>query len=354
MAGTMKAIVKTAAGAGALELRDVPVPEISGRDVLVRVRKAAICGTDVHIFKWDAWAQRTIKAPMTIGHEFVGEIVEVGGEVRGLEPGMLVSSEGHVVCGRCRWCITGHQHLCRATSGIGVNRNGIFAEYASIPATNIWRCDKRLPENVLAVQDPLGNAVHTALTFNVQGEDVLITGAGPIGLMSIPILRMTGARNVVITDVNPGRLALARELGATEALDVRSEKIADAMERLGMAEGFDVGLEMSGNPAAFSGMVDCMANGGKIAILGIFSDRIEIDWNKVIFRALTLKGIYGRQMYDTWYKMTSLLQSGLAEKVAKTITHEFDHTDFQKGFDAMAEGKAVKVILDWTTAGGKK
>jgi len=344
---TMKAIVKTGAAFNALELRDVPVPHISKRDVLVKVRKAAICGTDVHIYKWDAWSQRTIVPPMTIGHEFVGEIVEVGSEVTGLEVGQLVSAEGHVVCGKCRWCITGYQHLCRATRGIGVNRDGVFAQYAAIPATNVWLCDRNLPENILSIQDPLGNAVHTALSFNVQGEDVLVTGAGPIGIMSVPILKMTGARNIVVTDVNPARLALAKELGATATVDVRSQKIEDVVAQLGMAEGFDVGLEMSGNASAFASMVDNMANGGKIAILGIFADEIKIDWNKVIFRCLTLKGIYGREMYSTWYKMTSLLQSGLAEKVARVITHEFDHADFQKGFDAMLSGEAIKVVLNW-------
>jgi len=343
----MKAIVKTGGASGSLELRDVPVPQISKRDVLVKVRKAAICGTDVHIYKWDAWAQRTIVPPMTIGHEFVGEIVEVGSEVTGLKAGQLVSAEGHIVCGKCRWCITGHQHLCRATTGIGVNRDGVFAEYAAVPATNIWLCDKKLPESVLSIQDPLGNAVHTALSFNVQGEDVLVTGAGPIGIMSVPILKMTGARHIVVTDVNPVRLALAKELGATAVVDVRTQKISDVLAQLGMAEGFDVGLEMSGNSGAFASMVDNMANGGKIAILGIFSDDINIDWNKVIFRGLTLKGIYGREMYSTWYKMTALLQSGLAEKVSRVITHEFHYADFQKGFDAMLSGEAIKVVLKW-------
>jgi threonine 3-dehydrogenase len=271
----------------------------------------------------------------------------MGEKVTGLEIGQLVSAEGHIVCGKCRWCITGHQHLCRATVGVGVNRDGVFAQYASIPARNIWICDKSLPESVLSVQDPLGNAVHTALSFNVQGEDVLVTGAGPIGLMSIPILRMTGARHIVITDINPERLALAKELGATVTVDVRKQKIQDVIAPLGMTEGFDVGLEMSGNSAAFADMVDNMANGGKIAILGIFADEIKIDWNKVIFRCLTLKGIYGREMYSTWYKMTSLLQSGLAEKVAKTITHELPYADFQKGFDAMSSGEAIKVVLNW-------
>jgi threonine 3-dehydrogenase len=349
MAGkTMKAIVKAKREYGALELRDVPVPEISKKDVLVKVRKAAICGTDVHIYKWDAWSQKTIVPPMTIGHEFVGEIVEMGSEVTGFELGQLVSAEGHIVCGKCRWCITGHQHLCRAAKGIGVNRDGIFAEYASIPATNLWRCDKNIAENILAIQDPLGNAVHTALTFNVQGEDVIVTGAGPIGLMAVPILKATGARNIVITDVNPERLALAKELGATATVDVRTQKIEDVLAPLHMTEGFDVGLEMSGNSSALTSMVDNMANGGKIALLGICNDEIKIDWGKVIFRCLTLKGIYGREMYNTWYKMTALLQSGLEEKVAKTITHEFNYADFQKGFDAAAKGEAIKVILNWS------
>ncbi|MCL2520733.1 MAG: L-threonine 3-dehydrogenase [Spirochaetaceae bacterium] len=344
---TMKAIVKTKAEYGCLELKDVPIPEISAKEVLVKMKKAAICGTDVHIYKWDAWAQKTIKPPLTIGHEFVGEIVQVGSAVEGLQVGQLVSGEGHIVCGKCRWCITGQKHLCRATKGIGVNRDGIFAQYAAIPAENIWLCPGNIPQEVLAVQDPLGNAVHTACTFNVQGEDVLITGAGPIGLMAVPILKMTGARNIVITDINPERLALAKELGATATVDVRTQKISDVMAELGMVEGFDVGLEMSGNTKAIADMVDNMANGGKIAVLGIFTEQIVIDWSKVIFRCLTIKGIYGREMYNTWYKMTAFLQSGLSEKVAKTITHHFAFEDYEKGFEAAMSGKAIKVVLNF-------
>jgi len=347
MQATMKAIIKTAPTYGALEIQNVPIPVISKKDVLVKMRKTAICGTDAHIYKWDAWAQRTIKTPMTIGHEFVGEIAALGEDVSAFKIGQIVSGEGHVVCGKCRWCITGYQHLCRATVGIGVNSTGVFAEYAAIPAANIWPCEDGIDENILSIQDPLGNAVHTALTFDVLGEDVLVTGAGPIGIMSVPVLKMSGARNIVITDVNPSRLALAKELGATATVDVRTEKISETMANLGMTEGFDVGLEMSGNSRAFADMVDNMANGGKIAILGIFSDEIKIDWNKVIFNSLTLKGIYGREMFDTWYKMAALLKTGLDEKVARAITHEFHYTDFEKGFESMFSGEAIKVVLNW-------
>ncbi|MCL2375886.1 MAG: L-threonine 3-dehydrogenase [Defluviitaleaceae bacterium] len=344
---TMKAIVKAKGEYGGLELQEKPVPQISKNDVLVKLRKTGICGTDVHIYKWDSWAEKTIKPPLTIGHEFVGEIVALGDNVTGFTIGQLVSGEGHVVCGKCRWCITGSQHLCRQTVGIGVNDDGVFAQYAAIPATNIWPCPAGIPENVLAVQDPLGNAVHTALSFNLLGEDVLITGSGPIGLMAVPIAKMAGARNIVITGRRDEPLALAMELGATRTVNVMKENISDVMAELGMTEGFDVGLEMSGAASAFADMVDNMANGGKIAILGIFAEEIKIDWNKVIFRCLHLKGIYGREMYDTWYKMTALLQTGLAEKVDRLVTHEFHYTDFEKGFAAMMKGEAVKVVLNW-------
>ena len=344
---TMKAIVKARAEYDGLEIRDKPIPQISKNDVLVKLRKTCICGTDVHIYKWDAWAQRTIKPPMTIGHEFVGEIAAIGENVTGFAVGQLVSGEGHVVCGQCRWCVTGAPHLCRQTVGIGVNGDGIFAQYAAIPAANIWPSPAGIPESVLAVQDALGNAIHTALSFDILGEDVLITGSGPIGIMAVPVAKMAGARNVVITGRRAEPLALAKELGATRTIDVTKENISDVLAELGMKEGFDVGLEMSGSPEAFADMVDNMANGGKIAILGIFSDDVKIDWNKVIFRCLHLKGIYGREMYDTWYKMTTLLQSGLAEHVAKVITHEFHYTDYQKGFAAMMKGEAVKVVLYW-------
>lgn len=344
---TMKAIVKAEAKHGGLELRDVEIPQIGKNDVLVKMRKNGICGTDLHIYKWDAWAQRTIKTPMTIGHEFVGTIEALGENVTGLEIGQLVSGEGHVVCGHCRWCITGHQHLCRATRGIGVNRDGVFAEYASIPAANIWPCDPSIPENVLAVLDPLGNAVHTAFSFPILGEDVLITGAGPIGLMAVPVAKMAGARNIVITARRDAPLELAKKLGATRTVNVTKEKISDVFEELNMKEGFDVGLEMSGSPQAFSDMVVNMANGGKIAILGIFAEDVKLDWDKVIFRMLTLKGIYGREMFDTWYKMTALLQSGLSEMIEQVITHEYHYTEYEKAFEVMIKGESVKVVLNW-------
>lgn len=344
---TMKAIVMVRGEYGGLEIQDKPIPQISKTDVLVKMRKTAICGTDVHIYKWDAWAQRTIKTPMTIGHEFVGEIAALGEDVEGFKIGQLVSGEGHVICGKCRQCITGVQHLCRQTVGIGVNRDGVFAEYAAIPASNIWPCADNVSENVLSVQDPLGNAIHTALSFNVLGEDVLITGAGPIGLMAVPVVKMAGARNIVITDVRPEPLKKAMEFGATRAVNVKNEKISDVITELGMKEGFDVGLEMSGSPHAFADMVDNMANGGKIAILGIFGESPKPDWDKIIFRSLTLKGIYGREMYNTWYQMSALLQRGLAEYVEQIVTHEFDYDDFDKGFKAMIDGEAIKAVLNW-------
>ena len=345
---TMKAIVKTAPYQGALEIQDVPMPQIGKNEVLVRIKKTAICGTDLHIHNWDSWAQRTINTPMVIGHEFVGEIAQVGENVGGLEIGQLVSGEGHLVCGKCRQCITGLQHLCRQTCGIGVNIQGVFAQYAAIPAGNIWVCDPSIPEDILSVMDPLGNAVHTALTFDVLGEDVLITGAGPIGLMAVPIVKRAGARSVTITDINPARLAMAKSMGADEIVNVRNEKVSDVFERNKMVEGFDVGLEMSGAPSALADMVDNMANGGKIAVLGIFPSPPEIDWNKVIFNSLTLHGIYGRHMYDTWYKMTALLQTGLAEEIAPIISHTIDYVDFQKGIDLMSRGEACKVVLNWS------
>jgi len=348
MRETMKAIYKHSPEPGGLVLQDVPMPSIGPSQVLVKIKKTAICGTDIHIYNWDAWSQRTIKTPQVIGHEFVGEIVEVGSQVSRLIVGQLVSGEGHIVCGKCRHCITGHPHLCRATVGIGVNMDGVFSEYVAYPAENIWVCDKSISEEVLAVQDPLGNAVHTALSYNVLGEDVLITGAGPIGLMSIPIIKRAGARNIVVTDVNSQRLDMAKELGATMVVNVNKVDLQDAIENVkGMNEGFDVGLEMSGSPHAFIDMVDTMANGGKIAVLGILPTNTFVDWNKFIFNSLTLKGIYGRQMYDTWYRMTALLQSGLESEVAKVITHRFHYTEYEKGFELMKEGQTGKVILNW-------
>lgn len=345
MKNTMKALVKSEPGPG-LELRDVPVPEIGINDVLIKIIKTAICGTDVHIYNWDAWAARTIPVPMHVGHEFVGRVVEIGSNVHDFAPGDIVSGEGHVVCGRCRNCLAGRRHLCMNASGVGVNRPGAFAEYLSLPVTNVWYCDKRIPTDVLACFDPLGNATHTALSFDLLGEDVLITGAGPIGCMAVAIARHAGARHVVITDVNPYRLDLASRMGATLTVDVRSKTLETVQKELSMKEGFDVGLEMSGNPDALRSMISNMCHGGKIALLGIPQEETGIDWSTVIFNGLTLKGIYGREMYETWYKMTSMIQSGL--DITPVITHRFNYTDFEKGFEAMKSGKSGKVILEWS------
>lgn len=340
----MKALVKKESKPG-LWLEDVPVPTIGINDVLIKVDRTGICGTDVHIYKWDDWAQKTIPVPMVVGHEFVGEIVEVGSNVADYTPGEIVSGEGHVVCGRCRNCFAGRRHLCAHTKGVGVNRPGAFAEYISLPMTNIWHHDESIDRDVASIFDPFGNAVHTALSFPVLGEDVLITGAGPIGVMAAAVVRHAGARHVVVTDVNPYRLDLALKMGATVALDVRENTIADIQKELGMTEGFDVGLEMSGNPQAFRDMLDNMCHGGKIAMLGIPEKEIAIDWNIVVFNMLTIKGIYGREMYETWYKMTVMLQSGL--DISPVITHRFHASDFEKGFEVMMTGKSGKVILDW-------
>ncbi len=339
----MKALVKSKAEAG-LWLEEVPTPRIGINDILIQVVKTAICGTDVHIYNWDAWAQKTIRVPMAIGHEFVGRIVEIGSNVRDFAVGDLVSAEGHVVCGRCRNCLAGRRHLCTAPKGIGVNRDGAFAEYISVPVTNVWYCDTSIPTDVLSCFDPLGNAAHTALSFNLVGEDVLITGAGPIGCMAAGIAKKVGARHVVVTDVNPYRLELAKKMGATLAVDVRNTRLADAQKQLGMKEGFDIGMEMSGNPEALREMIANMAHGGKIALLGILP-RTEIEWDFVVFNGLTLKGIYGREMYETWYKVTMLIQGGLDLK--PLITHRFHYTEFQKGFDAMRSGNSGKVVLSW-------
>lgn len=341
---TMQALVKRRAEPG-LDLEEVPVPAIGPNDVLIRVQKASICGTDVHIHNWDAWAQKTIPVPMVIGHEFVGVIDQVGTAVRDFVPGETVTTEGHIVCGHCRNCLAGRRHLCPNTKGIGVNRPGGFAEYVSVPNSNLWRCDPKIPLDVISCSDPLGNAVHTALSFDLVGEDVLITGAGPIGCMAIPIAKMAGARKVVITDVNPYRLDLARRMGATLAIDVRERNLPDAMKELGMREGFDVGLEMSGNPKAFTDMLDVMVNGGRIAMLGIMPGSAAIDWNLVVFHGLTIKGIYGREMFETWYKMTALIQSGL--DISPVITHRFSYRDFHEGFELMKSGKSGKIVLDW-------
>jgi threonine 3-dehydrogenase len=340
----MKALVKRKAERG-LWLEDVPVPRVGLNDVLIRVDRTGICGTDVHIYQWDAWAQKTIPVPMVVGHEFVGEIVEVGANVTDFFPGEVVSGEGHVVCGRCRNCLAGRRHLCKDTQGIGVNRPGAFAEYLALPMTNVWHHKPGIDRDVAAIFDPFGNAVHTALSFPVLGEDVLITGAGPIGIMGAAIARHAGARFVVVTDMNEYRLELARKMGATVALNVRTGTLRHVQEQLGMAEGFDVGLEMSGSAAAFRDMIDNMCHGGKIAMLGIPPEQMAVDWNKVVFNMLTIKGIYGREMYETWYKMTVMLQSGL--DIRPVITHRFDCTEFEKGFEVMLSGQSGKVILNW-------
>ena len=341
---SMKALVKQDAGPG-LRLVDVPVPEVGINDVLIRVHQTGICGTDLHIWKWDAWAQRTIPVPMVVGHEFVGEIVEVGANVTDFFPGQIVSGEGHVVCGRCRNCLAGRRHLCADTKGIGVNRPGAFAEYLALPMTNVWVHAPNLEPEVAAIFDPFGNAVHTALSFPLLGEDVLVTGAGPIGIMAAAVARHAGARHVVITDVNPYRLELARKMGVTLAVDVRETGLKEVQRQLGMHEGFDVGLEMSGNATAFRDMLANMSHGGKIALLGIPEGEMAIDWNTVIFGMLTIKGIYGREMYETWYKMTVMLQSGL--DIRPVITHRFRYPEYAGAFAVMLSGQSGKVILDW-------
>jgi threonine 3-dehydrogenase len=342
----MKALVKRRAEPG-LWLEDVPEPKIGINDVLIKVDRTGICGTDVHIYKWDEWARRTIPVPLVVGHEFVGEVVEVGTNVNDFHPGDIVSGEGHVVCGRCRNCMAGRRHLCKDTQGVGVNRSGAFAEYLSLPMTNVWHHDPSIDRDVAAIFDPFGNAVHTALSFPLLGEDVLVTGAGPIGIMAVAVARHAGARHVVVTDLNPYRLELAKQMGATVALDVRSGSLAETQKRLGMKEGFDVGLEMSGNPAAFRDMLANMCHGGKIAMLGIPEREIAIDWNLVVFNMLTIKGIYGREMYETWYMMTVMLQSGL--DIRPVITHRFHYAEYQRGFDVMMSGQSGKVILNWAS-----
>ncbi len=340
----MQALVKSRSEPG-LWLADVPVPEIGINDVLIRVLKTAICGTDVHIYNWDEWAQKTIPVPMVIGHEFVGEIVRTGSNVADFFPGDIVSAEGHVVCGRCRKCLAGRRHRCAPTQGVGVNRPGAFAEYIAVPMSNVWHHRRSIPLDIACIFDPFGNAVHTALSFPVLGEDVLITGAGPIGIMAAAVVRHAGARYVVITDVNPARLELATKFGVTRVVDVRTTSLGDVQKQLGMTEGFDVGLEMSGNEAAFRDMLANMCHGGRIAMLGIPPRQMCIDWNTVIFNMLTIKGIYGREMYETWYKMTVMLESGL--DISPVITHRFRYTDYEEGFTVMRSGEAAKVILDW-------
>jgi len=344
----MKALVKKEGELG-LWLEDVPVPQVGINDVLIQVLRTGICGTDVHIYKWDEWAQKTVPVPMVIGHEFVGRIIELGDNVKDFQIGDIVSGEGHVVCGRCRNCMAGRRHLCMDTAGVGINRPGAFAEYLVLPMTNVWHHAGDIPRDVQSIFDPLGNAVHTALSFPVLGEDVLITGAGPIGIMAAAVVRHAGARYVVITDINPNRLALAEKMNPTLVLDVRKERISEAQEKLGMKEGFDVGLEMSGSPEAFCEMLDNMCHGGKIAMLGTFGKQMTIDWDKVIFNMLTIKGIYGREMYETWYKMTVMIQGGL--DIEPVITHRFHYTQFEQGFEAMLSGNSGKVILTWKEEG---
>ena len=340
----MKALVKAKSEPG-LWLEEVSQPEVGINDVLIKIFRTGICGTDLHIYNWDEWAQQTIPVPMVVGHEFVGEIVEIGANVHDFAPGDVVSGEGHVVCGHCRNCMAGRRHLCRASKGIGVNRPGAFAEFLSLPQTNVWYHDPAIPRDVQAIFDPFGNAVHTALQFPVLGEDVLVAGAGPIGIMAAAVVAHAGARYTVITDVNPYRLELARKMGVTRAVDVRTERLADVQKELGMAEGFDVGLEMSGNPTALRDILAQMCHGGKLALLGIPPGEVAIDWQTVIFNMLTIKGIYGREMYETWYKMTVMIQSGL--DISPVITHRYRCDEFQKGFDAMSSGQSGKVVLTW-------
>jgi threonine 3-dehydrogenase len=340
----MQALVKREAAPG-LWLEEVPTPEVGPNEVLIRVEMTSICGTDLHIYNWDAWARRTVRTPMVIGHEFVGRVAGWGEQVRGFSEGDLVCGEGHIVCGHCRNCLAGRRHLCPNTLGVGVNRPGAFAEYLVLPKENVWLADPNIPLRVLSCFDPLGNAVHTALSFDLVGEDVLVTGAGPIGCMAAAIARHAGARHVVVTDVNPYRLALAARMGADRVVNVAQEKLRDVMRELGMKEGFDVSLEMSGHPAALGDILEHAFHGGKVALLGIFPETVAIDWGKVIFNMLHIKGIYGREMYETWYKMTAMLQSGL--DITPVITHELAYTDFEQGFAAMRGGEAGKVVLRW-------
>jgi threonine 3-dehydrogenase len=341
----MQALVKKYAKPG-LWQEEVPVPEIGINDVLIKIRKTSICGTDVHIYNWDNWARKTIKIPMVIGHEWVGTVEEMGSNVHDLQCGELVTGEGHLVCGHCRNCLAGRRHLCMYTRGVGVNRDGAFAEYLSIPSGNIWVCDPNIAEDILSCFDPFGNAVHTALSFDMLGEDILITGAGPIGIMAVAVAKHAGARFVVITDINPYRLELAKKMGATRVVNVKEEKIRDIMTELGMKEGFDVGLEMSGNAQALNEMIHTMCHGAKIALLGIQERDTVIDWDAVVFNGLTLKGIYGRQIFETWYKMTSMVQTGL--DISPIITHRFHYSDFLEGFELMKSKNSGKIVLDWT------
>ena len=342
---TMQALVKRKAEVG-LWLETVPIPEMGINDVKIRVLKTAICGTDLHIYNWDSWAQKTIKVPMIIGHEFVGEVVAIGDNVNAFKPGEIVSGEGHVVCGRCRNCMAGRRPLCAVASGIGVNRAGAFAEYVVLPMSNVWEHRSGIDLDIASMFDPFGNAVHSALQFDLFSEDVLITGAGPIGCMAAAVCKQAGARHIVVTDLNPKRLAMAEKLGATRTVNARTETLEDVQRELGMTDGFDIGLEMSGSPIAFNDMIKNMCHGGKISLLGIPSEEQVTDWNTVIFNMLTIKGIYGREMYETWYKMSAMIENGL--DLNAIITHRLDFKDFQVGIDAMISGDAGKVILDWS------
>lgn len=340
----MKAIAKVASEKG-VELVEKPMPEMGINDVLIKIKKTSICGTDVHIYEWNEWAQATIKPPMTIGHEYVGEVVDVGSNVKSVKIGDRVSGEGHIVCGHCRNCRAGLRHLCRETVGVGVNRDGAFAEYLAIPESNVWHCDSGISDDLYAIFDPFGNAAHTALSFNMVGEDVLITGAGPIGCMAAAISRHVGARNVVVVDINDYRLELARRLGATRTVNSRCEDLALVMKNLGMVEGFDVGLEMSGAGPCLNQMISLMNTGGRIALLGIHGPETKVNWNDIVWKGLKIKGIYGREMFETWYKMGAMIQGGL--DIYPVITHRFSYNDYEKGFEAMISGKSGKVILDW-------
>lgn len=344
----MKALVKKFPEKG-LWFEDVEEPQTGVNDVKIKIHKTAICGTDLHIYNWDEWSQRTIKTPMVIGHEYVGEIVEIGANVTEWEVGEIVSGEGHIVCGKCRNCLSGNGHLCKDTIGVGVNRDGAFAQFLVIPKENVRRCEKNIPEEMYSIFDPFGNAVHTALSFNLVGEDVLITGAGPIGIMAAAVCKFVGARNVVITDINDDRLKLAQKLGIKWTVNTAKESLSDVMKSNLIREGFDVGLEMSGSGIALNTMIDHMKHGGKIALLGLLSNETKVDWDKIIFNGLIIKGIYGREMHETWYKMSAMLQGGL--DISNIITHRLDITEYEKGFEAMNSGKAGKVILDWSSLG---
>ncbi len=341
----MKALVKKYQQKG-LWFENVPEPHVSDNDVKIKIHKTAICGTDLHIYNWDEWSQKTIKTPRVIGHEYVGEIVELGANVKNWSIGDVVSGEGHIVCGKCRNCLAGNGHLCKDTVGVGVNRDGAFAQYLVIPQENVRRCEKDIPEEMYSIFDPFGNAVHTALSFDLTGEDVLITGAGPIGIMAAAVCKFVGARHVVITDINDERLVLAKKLGIKYTVNTAKNDLKSFMGEIGIKEGFDVGLEMSGSEIAFNSMIDCMIHGGRIALLGLLKSDTKIDWSKIIFNGLIIKGIYGRQMHETWYKMSAMLQGGL--DISNIITHRLDITEYEKGFEAMNSGKCGKVILDWT------